>query len=75
MVDTTGIRTLANVDFQTNRNNLFVVAISIGIGMITLFESGIVSASLSAVLLSQHLNGSSGESCEPVAAARQVDTH
>jgi xanthine/uracil permease len=36
MVAATGIRILANVDYKTNRNNLFIVAISIGIGMIPL---------------------------------------
>ena len=36
MVAATGIRILSAVDFQTNRNNLFVVAVSVGIGMIPL---------------------------------------
>ncbi|MGZ8230981.1 MAG: nucleobase:cation symporter-2 family protein, partial [Burkholderiales bacterium] len=36
MVAATGIRILSAVDFKTNRNNLFVVAISIGVGMIPL---------------------------------------
>ena len=36
MVAATGIRILSNVDYKTNRNNLFIVAISIGIGMIPL---------------------------------------
>ena len=34
MVAATGIRILASVDYKTNRNNLFIVAISIGFGMI-----------------------------------------
>ena len=36
MVAATGVRILGRVDFTTNRNNLFVVAISIGLGMIPL---------------------------------------
>lgn len=36
MVAATGIRILTAVDFKTNRNNLYVVAISIGFGMIPL---------------------------------------
>ena len=36
MVAATGIRILGRVDFATSRNNLFVVAISIGFGMIPL---------------------------------------
>jgi uracil-xanthine permease len=75
MVAATGIRILSNVDFKTNRNNLFVVAVSIGFGMIPLvapdfkmwlphaihplIESGILLASLSAVLLNVYFNGAS----------------
>src|SRR5207253_5005911 len=36
MVAATGIRILSGVDYQTNRNNLYVVAISLGFGMIPL---------------------------------------
>ncbi|MBV9237251.1 MAG: purine permease, partial [Xanthobacteraceae bacterium] len=36
MVAATGIRILAAVDYKTNRNNLFIVAIAIGFGMIPL---------------------------------------
>ena len=36
MVAATGARILTNVDFKTNRYNLFVVAISVGFGMIPL---------------------------------------
>lgn len=89
MVAATGIRILANVDYQTNRNNLFIVAISIGIGMIPLIapnfkqwlphglhpliESGILLASLSAVLLNLYFNGSSGDNSAAVAAAKQAE--
>ena len=73
MVAATGIRILANVDYTKNRNNLFVVAISIGFGMIPLvapnfkqwmphglhplIESGILLASIAAVLLNAFFNG------------------
>lgn len=73
MVAATGIRILAGVDYTKNRNNLFVVAISIGFGMIPLvapnfkqwmphglhplIESGILLASIAAVLLNVFFNG------------------
>ncbi len=34
MVAATGIRILSAVDFKTNRNNLFIIAVSLGFGMI-----------------------------------------
>jgi NCS2 family nucleobase:cation symporter-2 len=73
MVAATGIRILSSVDFKTNRNNLYVVAVSIGIGMIPLvadkffaqmpkalsplLHSGILLASIAAVLLNAYFNG------------------
>ncbi|AKZ64755.1 purine permease [Herbaspirillum hiltneri N3] len=73
MVAATGIKILAKVDFNTNRNNLFIVAISIGVGMIpivaptffdkmpgflsTVFHSGILLASTMAVVLNVFFNG------------------
>jgi uric acid transporter len=73
MVAATGIRILASVEYKTNRNNLFVVAISIGFGMIPLvaptffarlptnlgplLNSGIVLAGVTAVLLNVYFNG------------------
>jgi len=73
MVAATGIRILAAVDYRTNRNNLFVVAISIGAGMIPLvapnffqhmpkalsplLHSGILLAAITAVLLNLYFNG------------------
>ncbi|PSJ65675.1 nucleobase:cation symporter-2 family protein [Kumtagia ephedrae] len=75
MVAATGIRILSQVDFKTNRNNLFVVAVSIGFGIIPLvapdfklwlphgihplIESGILLASVSAVVLNAFFNGTS----------------
>jgi uric acid transporter len=73
MVAATGIRILAAVDYKTNRNNLFIVAIAIGFGMIPLvaptffanfpkpleplLNSGIVLAAIAAVLLNAYFNG------------------
>jgi NCS2 family nucleobase:cation symporter-2 len=91
MVAATGIRILANVDYKGNRNNLFIVAISIGFGMIPLIaprylqwmphsihpliESGILLASISAVVLNLYFNGSNGDSSDAVEAAKQADAH
>jgi NCS2 family nucleobase:cation symporter-2 len=91
MVAATGIRILASVDYKSNRNNLFIVAVSIGIGMIPLIaprylqwmphdihpliESGILLASISAVLLNLFFNGASGDSREAVEAAKSADAH
>ena len=49
MVAATGIRILANVDFKTNRNNLFIVAIALGLGMIPL-----IAPKLQAVAAPRH---------------------
>jgi NCS2 family nucleobase:cation symporter-2 len=73
MVAATGVRILAAVDFTTSRNNLFVVAVSLGMGMIPLIapdfkiwlphglhpliESGILLSAISAVLLNALFNG------------------
>jgi NCS2 family nucleobase:cation symporter-2 len=77
MVAATGIRILSAVDFKGNRNNLFVVAISLGFGMIPvvapdfhiwlpkavgpLVDSGILLASIAAVLLNLIFNGATGD--------------
>jgi NCS2 family nucleobase:cation symporter-2 len=91
MVTATGIRILAGVDFKTNRNNAFVVAVSIGVGMIPLvapnfkqwmphglhplIESGILLTSIAALLLNLYFNGAKGGASEAVAAAKQADAH
>ncbi|MBU3647599.1 MAG: purine permease [Limnohabitans sp.] len=91
MVAATGIRILGGVDFKNNRFNSLIVAISIGIGMIPLIapnfkqwmphnlhpliESGILLASISAVLLNLFFNGASADESDAVAAARQANTH
>ncbi|WP_035656218.1 nucleobase:cation symporter-2 family protein, partial [Bradyrhizobium sp. STM 3809] len=72
MVAATGARILANVDFKTNRFNLFIVAISVGFGLIPLaapgffkylpenlkpmLESGILLCAVVAVLLNAFFN-------------------
>ncbi|MDR0226732.1 MAG: purine permease [Burkholderiaceae bacterium] len=91
MVASTGIRILSNVDFQTNRNNAMIVAVSIGVGMIPLvapnfrqwmphaihplIESGILLASITAVALNVFFNGASSDTAAAVRAARQADAH
>jgi uric acid transporter len=73
MVAATGARILTGVDFKTNRFNLFVVAISVGFGMIPLvapnffrhtpevlhplLESGILLAAIVSVVLNLFFNG------------------
>ena len=73
MVAATGARILGAVDFAGNRNNLFVVAISVGFGMIPLvapnffkqmphalhplLESGILLSAIMAVVLNLFFNG------------------
>jgi NCS2 family nucleobase:cation symporter-2 len=89
MVAATGIRILAVVDFAKNRNNLFIVAVSVGMGMIPLvapnfkqwmpheihplIESGILLASVTAVLLNAFFNGAQGSVAEAKAAAATAD--
>jgi uric acid transporter len=77
MVAATGARILTTVDFKTNRFNLFIVAISVGFGMIPLMapnfftyfptqlrpltDSGILLCATVAVLLNQFFNGFSSD--------------
>ena len=91
MVAATGIRILSGVDFKQNRFNSLIVAISIGFGMIPLIapnfkqwmphgvhpliESGILLASLAAVLLNLFFNGAQADESATIAAARQSDSH
>ena len=73
MVAATGIRILGHVDFAGNRNNLFVVAVAIGFGLIPLvapgffrnfpadlkplLDSGIILTTIVAVVLNAWFNG------------------
>jgi uric acid transporter len=91
MVAATGIRILAGVDFKANRYNAMIVAISIGVGMIPLIaprylqwmphgihpliESGILLASMAAVLLNLYFNGARGDAREAIEAAKQAEAH
>jgi uracil-xanthine permease len=91
MVAATGIRILANVDFKTGRNNLYIVAISIGAGMIPLvaprwsqqmahslhplLESGILLTAISAVLLNLYFNGGKADEGAAIAAAKAAEAH
>jgi uric acid transporter len=78
MVAATGIRILSNVDFKRNQHNLYIVAISIGFGLVPLvaprwtqqmahglhplLESGILLTSIAAVVLNLYFNGARGDS-------------
>ena len=90
MVAATGIRILSAVDYQGNRNNLYIVAISVGFGMIPLIapkffqymptalgpllHSGILLAAIAAVLLNLFFNGL-GESQEDAEKTAAFTTH
>ena len=85
MVAATGIRILSSVDFKTRKNDLMIVALSIGFGMIPLvapkffehmpkalsplLESGILLASIAAVALNAWFNGVRSDSDALAAAA------
>jgi NCS2 family nucleobase:cation symporter-2 len=91
MVAATGVRILANVDFKSNRNNLYIVAIAIGAGMIPLvaprwtqqmphslhplLESGILLTAMAAVLLNLYFNGGKADESAAIAAAKTADAH
>jgi len=76
IVAASGIKTLAKVDFEHNHTNIFIVAISIGIGVIpvmvptffqnfptwsqTIMHSGITLGSIVAIILNAFFNGSKG---------------
>ena len=91
MVAATGIRILAAVDYKGNRNNLYIVAISIGFGLVPLvaprwmqhmahalhplLESGILLTSVAAVALNLFFNGARGDTAEAVEAARAAEAH
>jgi NCS2 family nucleobase:cation symporter-2 len=91
MVAATGIRILSRVDFATSRNNLFVVAISIGFGMIPLvapnfhiwlphsiaplIDSGILLGAIAAVTLNVIFNGAGGSEADLREAAMADSGH
>jgi NCS2 family nucleobase:cation symporter-2 len=89
MVAATGIRILSSVDYKTNRHNQFIVAVSIGFGMLplvadnyaqhmpkslsSLLHSGILLAAISAVLLNLFFNGLASN--EDAKLAARDNTH
>ena len=91
MVAATGVRILSNVDFRTNKHNLYIVAIAIGAGMVPLvaprwsqqmphalqplLESGILLTAIAAVGLNLYFNGGRGGTEDAVAAARMAEAH
>ncbi|OGA99607.1 MAG: permease [Burkholderiales bacterium RIFCSPHIGHO2_12_FULL_69_20] len=91
MVAATGIRILSSVDYKGNRNNLYIVALAIGVGLIPLvaprwtqqmahglhplLESGILLTAVAAVLLNLFFNGSRGDAVGAVEAAKAAEAH
>lgn len=87
MVAATGIRILGTVDYKSN-NNLFIIAITIGMGMIPLvapaffqklpseleplLKSGIVLAAITAVVLNAYFNGASSLAEGRTAGAKEA---
>jgi uric acid transporter len=77
IVAASGIKSLSKVDFEKNTNNIFIVAISIGVGLIpmvapkffqffpvwsqTILHSGITLGSIAAILLNAFFNGGQGQ--------------
>ena len=91
MVAATGIRILSTVDYKANRNNLYIVALAIGFGLIPLvaprwtqqmahglhplLESGILLTSVAAVALNLFFNGAKGDTAGAVEAAKAAEAH
>jgi len=91
MVAATGIRILSTVDYKGNRNNLYIVALAIGFGLIPLvaprwmqqmahslhplLESGILLTAIAAVVLNLFFNGAKGDAGGAVEAAKVADAH
>jgi NCS2 family nucleobase:cation symporter-2 len=89
MVAATGVRILAGVDYKGNKNNLFIVAVSVSAGMIPLvapawaqhmphalaplLESGILLTTVTAVVLNLFFNGARGSADEARQAAMQAE--
>ncbi|MBL8287318.1 MAG: purine permease [Rubrivivax sp.] len=91
MVAATGIRILSTVDFKNNRHNLYIVALSIGFGLIPLvaprwtqqmahslhplLESGILLTAVAAVVLNMFFNGTRGDTVGAIEAAKTAEAH
>ncbi|MBE7418774.1 MAG: purine permease [Ideonella sp.] len=91
MVAATGIRILSTVDYKNNRHNLYIVALSIGFGLIPLvaprwsqqmahglhplLESGILLTAVAAVALNLFFNGTRGDTAGAIEAAKTAEAH
>lgn len=91
MVAATGIRILSTVDFKGNRHNLYIVALSIGFGLIPLvaprwtqqmahglhplLESGILLTAVAAVVLNIFFNGAKEDRAGAIEAAKTAEAH
>lgn len=91
MVAATGMRILASVDFKDNKYNLYIVAISVGAGLIPLvaprwsqqmakslhplLESGILLTAIAAVVLNLYFNGSKDNEADAVTASKAAQAH
>jgi NCS2 family nucleobase:cation symporter-2 len=91
MVAATGIRILSTVDYKGNRNNLYIVALAIGFGLIPLvaprwtqqmahglhplLESGILLTAVAAVVLNLFFNGAKGDTAGAIEAAKTAEAH
>jgi len=91
MVAATGIRILSTVDYKNNRNNLYIVALSIGFGLIPLvaprwtqqmahslhplLESGILLTAVAAVVLNIFFNGAKEDTAGAIEAAKTAEAH
>jgi uracil-xanthine permease len=89
MVAATGIRILSSVDYKGNRHNLYIVAISIGFGLVPLvaprwmqqmahglhplLESGILLTAVAAVALNLYFNGSRGDVDDTIEAVKAAE--
>jgi xanthine/uracil permease len=87
----TGVKILSKVDYARNRYNLYIVAISIGMAMIPvasnkffakmpeqlapLLHSGILLATVSAVLLNAYFNGLKEPEANAEGAALGMEAH
>lgn len=90
-VAATGIRILSKVDFARSRHSLYIVAVSIGVGLIPyaaprwtlhmppalhpLLESGILLSALSAIVLNLFFHGATSDPATPLEAAQANSGH
>ena len=90
-VAATGVRILSKVDFTHSRYNLYIVAVSIGVGLIPhaaprwtlhmppalhpLLESGILLSALTAIVLNVFFHGGKEDPTATLEAAKATDSH